>query len=140
MILALKSVIDIPESEVMSLLHASAAVSRQTAADENAMQVDAPGNSSIPTLPTVLALCVTYSMSAPALRLAIRQKVPDAAELTAILQVLKEWIDAWCAEDVQLLPQRTKKDSHGALIAAVDEKQKGSMPPLEKVCAQLCLK
>lgn len=133
MVLAMKTVIDIAEGEVMSLLHDSAAAARQKTADENAMQVDASADPSVPSLSSVLSLCVTYTMSAPALRLAIRQNLSDAAELTIVLLVLKEWIDAWCVEDVQLLPERTKKDLHGALVAVIEEKQKAALPPLEKV-------
>ena len=102
MVLALKTVIDVPEDDVVLLLHASAAAARKKTSDDNAMQVDAPADSSIPALPSVLALCVTYTMSAPALRLAIRQHISDAGELTLILQILKQWIDTWCEEDVSL--------------------------------------
>lgn len=131
--LALKTVIDVPESDVISLLHSSAVVARQMRSDDSAMQVDAAADSSIPPLPSVLSLCTTYTISAPALRLAIRQHLSDAAELTVILHVLSEWIDAWCAEDVSLLPERTKKDLHGALVPILEEKQKGALPPLVKV-------
>ena len=131
--LAMKTVIDLSEAEVMSLLQASAAATQRRVTDESAMQIDAVADSSVPALPVVLSLCVTYVMSAPALRLAIRQNISDAAELNAILQVLKGWIDAWCNEDVQLLPTRTKKDLHGAIIAVFEDKQKAALPPLEKV-------
>lgn len=134
--LALKTVIDVPESDVVSLLHSSVVVARQMQSDDNAMQVDAATDSSIPPLSSVLSLCTTYTMTAPALRLAIRQQLSDAAELTAILQTLCEWIDAWCAEDITLLPERTKKDLHGALVPALEEKQKGALPPLEKASTQ----
>lgn len=132
MLLALKTVIDIPEGDVMAFLHTSASTARQKQKDDNAMQVDATSDSAIPSLFAVLSLCVSYTMSAPALRLAIRQHLPDAAELVAILRVLNEWIDAWCAEDVHFLPERTKKDLHGALVPVL-EKQKGAIPPLERV-------
>lgn len=133
MLLALKTVMDISEGDVMALLHTSAAAARQRKPDEDAMRVDAASDSSMPSLQSVLSLCVTYTMSAPALRLAIRQHLRDAAELTVILQVLNEWINTWCAEDVPLLPKRTKKDLHGALVPVLEEKQKGALPPLDKV-------
>ncbi|GJE84877.1 hypothetical protein PsYK624_009530 [Phanerochaete sordida] len=137
MMLALKTVIDVPESDVAVLLQSSAAAARRTQSDENAMQVDAAADSSVPALSSVLALCTTYTMSAPALRLAIRQHLSDAAELTAVLQVLHQWINTWCAEDVALLPERTKKDLHGALVPVLEQKQKGTLPPLDKVLAFL---
>lgn len=134
--LSLKTVIDVPETDVVSLLHSSAAAARQKHADDSVMQIDATADSSVPALTSVLSLCTMYTMSAPALRLAIRQHLSDAAELTAILQMLNEWIDTWCAEDVALLPERTKKDLHGALIAVLEEKEKSALPPLEKVRMQ----
>ena len=103
--------------------------------DENAMQVDAVADAPTPSLHSVLSLCATYTMSAPALRLAIRKHLPDAAELTTVLRVLNEWIDAWCVEDVYLLPEKTKKDLHGALVPVFQEKQKSVLPPLDKVCS-----
>lgn len=135
MMLALKTVVDIPEADVISFLHASASASLQKQADDNAMQVDtaAPADGAVPALPAVLALCTTYTMSAPALRLALRQHLPGAAELTAVLEVLAGWVAAWCDADVPLLPERTKKDAHGALVAVLEPPQPGALPPLEKV-------
>ncbi|KIP07738.1 hypothetical protein PHLGIDRAFT_127500 [Phlebiopsis gigantea 11061_1 CR5-6] len=134
LLLSLKTVMDIPEADVIGLLHTSISAPRQKQADDNAMQVDATTpDTFVPSLQTVLALCVTYTMSAPALRLAIRQHLPDAAELTVVLQALHEMVNAWCDEDVLLLPDRTKKDPHGALVPVIEEKQKGALPPLDKV-------
>ena len=139
MLLSLKTVMDIPESDVVGLLRTPITSSQQKRTDDSAMQVDVAVDASVPSLQTVLALCVTYTMSTPALRLAIRQHLPDAAELTIVLQALHEMVNAWCAEDVLLLPERTKKDPHGALVPVIEEKQKGALPPLDKVRASRCV-
>lgn len=133
--LAMKTVIDIPEDDVVRLLQTSVAHSQKDqSADDDAMQIDTTPTTNVPTVDTVLPLCVTYTMSAPALRLALRQHLRDAGDLLAVLQILNQWIDAYCDDSVPLLPERTKRDAHGALLPVYDEtKHKAALPPLDAV-------
>ncbi len=94
------------------------------------MQVD----SGVPSLSTVLQLVITYPTSAPALRLAIRQRIADADELTAILKILTRWVGERCNEEkTQLLPSEVRKDMNGVLVPVLAEKPKGDLPSLDKV-------
>ena len=140
MTLALKAVNDIPEDHLVSFLSISVTTPRQREklplTDDSAMEVDdGPLDSSKPTLSAILPLCVTYPTSAPALRLALRTHLSDAAAVTSILEVLAEWLRSYVEEEPQLLPQGTKKDLHGALIPLYQDKRKRKdrLPPSEKV-------
>lgn len=138
-LVALKSVIDIPEDNLVSLLSVAVGISarkgKNSSANDSAMDVDAGSDSSTPALSAVLPLCVNYSTSAAALRLAFRQRLNDADALISVLEMLLEWLRSYSEDEPQLLPERTKKDLHGALIPAFEEKKnrKNMLPPLEKV-------
>lgn len=118
----------------MSILHLAVSHHRQTqSSDGTAMQVDSATSAfTIPPLPTVLARCVAYSLSVPTLRLAIRTQIRDEADLTAILQVLVDWLAAWSNAPVSLLPAQTKTDAHGAIVPVMEEAT-GDIPPIDKV-------
>lgn len=152
MIQALKTVNDIPEDHLVSFLSATIPTPRQREklplTDEQAMDVDSLPptatsniNSSTPPPPlsTVLALCITYPTSAPALRLAIRTHLNDASALTSVLQVLVEWVRGYVEEEERrFLPEGTKRDAHGALVPVDAEKEKErkekrKAPGLQKV-------
>ncbi|KAI0347456.1 hypothetical protein BDW22DRAFT_1351894 [Trametopsis cervina] len=137
-LLAIKAVVDLPESDLMALLCFTAKTPRQLekqpATDQSAMDVDittSPGDLSLASL---LPLCVTYRTTASALRLAFRKQFGDAAALTSVLEALAGWLRSYAEEGPQLLPEGTKKDLHGALIPKYEEKQKNcGLPPLEKI-------
>ncbi|KAI0689236.1 hypothetical protein BC835DRAFT_264850 [Cytidiella melzeri] len=143
MILAVKTVNDIPEDHLVSLLSTSATTARQREkqplTDDSAMEVDSGVDSSLPSLSSVLPLCVTYPTSAPALRLALRRHFSDAEALTSVLGLLAEWLRSYAEEEPQLFPEGTKKDLHGALVPLYEEqrKRKHRHPPAEKVCTLL---
>lgn len=103
-VLAIKTVRDIPEADLMSVLNASVVQHRRAQPGDEAMQVD----SGVPLPSAVLSLCVSYAVSLPALRLALRQHLRDADELTYLLQILAGWLATWTAADVSLLPSRDK--------------------------------
>ena len=140
MILAIKHVRDIPEPDLISVLHASVAhhfAQNAVTSTSDAMQVDGSGFNSggirgIPSPPAVLALCVPYPVSLPALRLALRTHLRDADELTYVLALLVGWLDQWTTEDVALLPEETTQDAHGALVP-VYPASKLEIPPVDKV-------
>ncbi|THH18195.1 hypothetical protein EW146_g2730 [Bondarzewia mesenterica] len=130
--LALQNVIDVSEDSIMSLLHSAVTSDRQQQkSDPNAMQVDTP-SSDIPTLPTVLAACVAYPTSPAALRVAIRQQLPDAEDLVCVLEVLDGWLASWCSQDVDLLPSQVSKNARGILVPMPSERVETN-PPIDKV-------
>ncbi|PSR73431.1 hypothetical protein PHLCEN_2v10723 [Hermanssonia centrifuga] len=138
MILALKTVVDLSEADVVSLIQVFvSAHCENKPSSEGAMQVDESTSVAVPSLPSVLSLCLSYPTSAAALRLAIRQQLRDSKDLTCILQILSGWLDSWCEDDVQLLPERTKKDLHGALVPVLEDKRKDTVPPVNNVLAFL---
>ncbi|CAL1700237.1 unnamed protein product [Somion occarium] len=139
MVTALTSVIDIPEDDVVSFLHEVilAQQKRQPAGGEDAMQVDSSANPDLPSLRKVLSLIVVYPVTAPAMRLAIRQQLKDAEELDAILEVIVQWIEEWCSEDPRLLPEQVKKDERGITVPIYTSKPMTDLPALDKVLAFL---
>jgi len=130
-VLALSAVIDLPESDIISLLAKVVAHHRQSNPD--AMQVDSPSPSGPPTLPAFLALCVTYSASPGPLRVALRKHLPDAEAIVCVLEVLDGWIGKWGEEELRLVPEKVKKDAHGAYVAVYAEERTPEMPPLDKI-------
>ncbi|KAI5898052.1 uncharacterized protein SCHCODRAFT_02610985 [Schizophyllum commune H4-8] len=84
---------DIPETELIEAL-AHVIALKPAAPDANAMQVDTPTTTTpdTPTLPTFLALCVAYTSSQSALRVAIRRALADAPAVLATLDVLQGWL------------------------------------------------
>ncbi|KAH8096702.1 hypothetical protein BXZ70DRAFT_331420 [Cristinia sonorae] len=134
MLLSLKNVIDIPETHLTTFLH-DVIVSKSKAQDgDDSMQVDSSSAvTSLPNLQDLLALCVTYPTSAPAMRVAIRKHLREADELVTILKVLVKWTEMWCEEESKFLPAETKKDEHGVLVPLIEEKGNGNIPPLDKV-------
>ncbi|RPD66864.1 hypothetical protein L226DRAFT_549593 [Lentinus tigrinus ALCF2SS1-7] len=122
--LAMRTVSDLPEADVMALLtQVVAAHHRTSVSDENAMDVDsAPASASTPTLPMFLAQCVVYPYTPALQRTALHKHLADAADLTVILEVLDKWI-----------VQHTEGD---ALLSATPPVTEASEPPpLDKVLA-----
>lgn len=134
-IAAFPSVVDIPESDIVSFLHdvIQTQKQRQSASDEDAMDVDAGAESELPSLPKVLALAVTYPVTAPTMRLAIKQHLQDPDELDVLLTVIVRWVEEWCSEELVLLPEQAKKDERGVMVPVFTSKDKADLPPLEKV-------
>ncbi|KAJ7168244.1 hypothetical protein C8R43DRAFT_144266 [Mycena crocata] len=135
--LGIDHVIDLPESDLMSILQFVAQRSRN--ADEaDAMDVDAPALGAIPTLPTFLNACVQYQTSAANLRAAIHQNLAQPEDVVAVLEVLDEWVGQWKGAEVIALPPKksVRKDEHGVTVLK-DGWQKddahGAYPPLIKV-------
>ncbi|KAI0751088.1 hypothetical protein C8Q80DRAFT_1099341 [Daedaleopsis nitida] len=123
--LAMRTVTDLPEDDIMSLLkQVVAAHLRTAAADEDAMQVDSASvPSTTPALSTFLAQCVVYP-STPALqRTAIRKHLPDAADLTPVLDILDKWI--------------VQQTADGALATSLTDRpeQPTDVPPVDKILA-----
>ena len=109
MTLALRSVIDIPETDVVSFLHDVISSQPKTQQDGDSMQVDVPTDTATSPVPDLLALCVTYSTSAAAMRVALRKHIREADELVVILAILVDWIEAWYGQEEKFLPEEAKK-------------------------------
>ena len=97
------------------------------------MDVDTTSDSDFPSLPRILALVVTYPVTAPTMRLAIKKHLQDADELDALLTVIVRWVEVWCSEELSLLPEQAKKDDRGVMMPVYANKSRTDLPPLQKV-------
>ncbi|OBZ70519.1 hypothetical protein A0H81_09230 [Grifola frondosa] len=72
------------------------------------------------------------------LRIALRRRLPDAADLVCVLEVLDGWLARLCTADVRLLPEGVAKDAHGVLVPVYPPaSDPAGVPPPEKVLAFL---
>ncbi|KAI0268165.1 hypothetical protein BC834DRAFT_933308 [Gloeopeniophorella convolvens] len=125
--LALDTVPDLPEIDVISLLR-STDLSRDTrqAASSNDMEVDGPATGA-PSLSSMLASCVSYNSSDAALRLAIREQLNQAEVILPILTIIDDWLVDYSSRGANLaLDVSANGDS-----APVPERK--GVPPLHKV-------
>ncbi|KAK0207011.1 hypothetical protein DFS33DRAFT_1255556 [Desarmillaria ectypa] len=135
--MAFKKVPDLLEVEIVDPLRYIITRHRQEKSD-NAMQVDGitPLNADIPSLPQFLSLCVQYSCSSAALRLAIRRCLPEAEDLVCLLDVLEGWLAQWAGRDVRLIPSKkvVEKNDKGVLVADTAVHEKGAdLPPMNDI-------
>ena len=137
MTLALKTVIDVPETDLAIFLHdviSSKSASQASAEDDNSMQIDSvSAQNSAPSVTDLLALVVMYPTSAAAMRVAIREHLREADELVVILKELTRWVEAWFNEEPKLLPEQAKKGDYGVLVPVIEVSKREDIPPLEKV-------
>ncbi|KAF9478651.1 hypothetical protein BDN70DRAFT_879661 [Pholiota conissans] len=140
-------VLDLTEVEIVESLRVVVTRHRnsQTPAPAvDAMEVDPPAtsiaSSDITSLPAMLSLLANYPTSRGPLLVVLRRYIQDAADLTAILQVLHGWIVQRINMDKQLMPTKKdlKKTEHGVWVVVgrkgeQKEKNAGEVPPLEKV-------
>ncbi|KAI0322531.1 hypothetical protein OF83DRAFT_1093764 [Amylostereum chailletii] len=119
---ALQTVIDIPEDHLLAFLR-SAVLSHAKPSNDDAMEVDSASGGM--ALREATALCVRYTMSAPALSLAFRQKLPEAENIVAVLEVLDEWLQGLSSQDKTLFPPTGK--TKGA------SKSNDGIPALDKI-------
>ncbi|KIJ56494.1 hypothetical protein M422DRAFT_238121 [Sphaerobolus stellatus SS14] len=90
---ALVHVSDLPENDIIQLLAYIVRYHRQRVEqDENAMQIGIPG---APTLARCLAMVVSYRMSPPMARLALKQHFSDAQDILYIIEILSVWLQIW---------------------------------------------
>ncbi|RDB20161.1 hypothetical protein Hypma_012958 [Hypsizygus marmoreus] len=138
--LALSNVLDLSEAEILDCLYSVVVKHRQndiaSLNDADAMQVDTV--SDLPSLPAFLSLCVTYSTSPPALRLAIRNSLKEAEDILAVLNVLADWITKWSKREVKLLPSKKDMSKNEAGIPVLNTREVNrDLPPLKSVLAFL---
>ncbi|KAF7965939.1 hypothetical protein HWV62_40764 [Athelia sp. TMB] len=132
-VLAFETVLDISESDMISLLQAVIKHHRGSAAAEDAMQVDSVPLGSVPSLPAFLFTCVSYATSPAPLRLALRQHMPAAEDVMVVLEVLDEWISEWNAFSLKLVPSMVVKNPKGVTIAKPQRIVKAGTPHLHLV-------
>ncbi|KAH9482205.1 hypothetical protein JR316_0004300 [Psilocybe cubensis] len=160
--LAFYTVLDLTESEIVETLfavvhvhHSSVAPSSSTAttkpATEDAMDVDPPTSpqkttqkpasyNTVPSLPVTLALLASYPTSRGPLLVAFRRYFVDAADITALLQVLETWVAKKTRADERLLPTKKdlKKTEQGVWVVVgrkgdkEKEKKRDEVPSLQK--------
>lgn len=141
-ILALQNVKDIPEVDIVTCLHYIIAVYQpRNTTNQNVMDVDT-GSAALkpPTLAQFLVLCVKYDSSTAALRLAFRQKLCDAEDVLAVLEVLEQWMLRWSqkASKLAVASKQTKKNEHGVVVPVLQPLGAKSDPPPQDKVRQIC--
>jgi hypothetical protein len=136
--LALRNVNDIPEAELIDTLRdcISAHVAEQKG-DRPTMDVDRPQRSpNTPlSLDRMLSLLVRYPVSGPPFRLALREILSNAEEITVVLRVLATWVAAW-GEEGAMTHVDNKINTQGLTRAskgAESEGEEGCLPRLDLV-------
>ncbi|KAJ6606417.1 hypothetical protein DFH09DRAFT_8080 [Mycena vulgaris] len=131
------NVIDLAESDLMSILQFIAEHSRYTSSD--AMEVDPPALGAVPKLSTFLNACVRYQTSPATLRAAMYQHLTQPEDVVAVLEVLDGWMVSWKGAEVIALPSKRNlvKDEHGVTVLKDGWQKGGSVahPPLNQVLA-----
>ncbi|KAJ7491244.1 hypothetical protein FB451DRAFT_1514944 [Mycena latifolia] len=132
------NVVDLAESDLMSILQFVAEHSRKMGEDD-AMEVDPPALGAVPKLPTFLNACVRHRTSPATLRAAMHQHLTQPEDVVAVLEVLDGWMMGWKGAEVIALPSKKSvlKNEHGVTVLK-DGWQKsdaGAHPPLGKVLA-----
>ncbi|KAI0053667.1 hypothetical protein FA95DRAFT_1481422 [Auriscalpium vulgare] len=93
--LAVNTVVDIPEAHVMAAIRQVVLSHRgqqqPVAADPDAMEVDTASADQPPL--SLLLECLHYAFTPAPMRLALRQQIPEAENLTALLAILVGWLD-----------------------------------------------
>ncbi|KZV76037.1 hypothetical protein PENSPDRAFT_646585 [Peniophora sp. CONT] len=122
--LALKTVIDIPESDFLAALRPVVVAHVKSSTGDDEMQVD--GSLSPPALAPFLALVVAYPTSPAPLRLAIRRHLSAPENVVAVLEVLDGWLDQTFGSERPLFISEDKTKAVG-----------DDLPPIEKIVAFL---
>jgi len=104
----------------------------RTFATDGAMQIDS-APSDLPSLPSFLSPCVSYATSPAPLRLAIRQHLSDAEDLTCVLEILSAWVAQSHSLTIELLPTDVVKNAGGVMVAQPRATKRPDGPPLDKV-------
>ena len=126
--LAFRNVPDLPEDEVVRLLRSAQGDSEPP--DAHDVQVGAT-SSDPPTLPSILAACVSYPMSDAALRMAIREQLNHAEAIIPILTVLDDWLVKLSSLGTNLILNTNV--GNNALVPTRPYSGKVEIPPIDKV-------
>jgi hypothetical protein len=126
-------VIDIPESDLVALLHVAVTAHYERSPD--AMQVDA-APAGTPALPAVLADVVRAATSPAALRLAFAQHLRAAEDVVCVLGVLDGWLVHWDDAPPPLAPapSELRANEKGVYVRTTPASaDAGDVPSLEHV-------
>ena len=137
--LALQNVNDIPEAELIDTLRDCILVHfAMRKGDGSTMDVDhAQRSLNTPlSLDRMVSLLVGYPVSGPPFRMALRETLSNAEEITAVLEVLATWVQAW-GEKEAVVPVNDRVGEHGLMkraskAAKRDGKERG-LPRLDLV-------
>lgn len=142
MLLALRYVSDIPESDLISFLHDILSLNASETSPDDAMNVDSAPSTvpSPPTVSIVLSRCVAYTTSPPSLRLSLREHIKEPEQIDRVLRILLDWLDAWCEKDERFFPEGVKNNELGVPVPIYPQATPDvDLPPLDKVCVSQCL-
>lgn len=136
--LAFKNVPDLPEDEVIKLLRSAQNDSRLP--EEHDVQVGVT-SSDTPTLPSILAACVSYPTSDAALRMAIRQQLNLAEVIAPILAILDDWLVTLSSHETRVILNANvgSVSENGPSVGVPTRPCSGKVeiPPLDKILAFL---
>lgn len=125
--LAFRSVVGISEDEMMSLVKCIIDTQRKREMNSEAMQVDS-SEPWIPPLETCLSVCISYTFTPIAMRLAIRKHLSDARDLVTILGTLDGWLYGGTEDQME-----TAFKSAATNAGLTVESHSGGSPPYPKV-------
>jgi hypothetical protein len=132
--LAFRNVPDLPENEVIKLLCSVPNDGRPH--DTQDMQVGAT-SSDTPTLPSILAACVSYPTSDAALRMAIREHLNLAGAIIPILAILDDWLVNLSSHGTNLILNASAGESGPLVVVPPPCSRKVEIPPADKILAFL---
>lgn len=133
--LTFRNVPDLPETEVIKLIRS--AQNDGQLPDTQDVEVDAT-DSDKPTLPSILAACVSYPTSDAALRLAIREQLNHAEAIAPILEIFNDWLAKLSSHGTRLiLDANVAGNGHPVVVPTQPCSGKVEIPPLDKVRPEL---
>jgi hypothetical protein len=105
--------------------------------EEHDVQVGAT-SSDTPTLPSILAVCVSYSTSDAALRMAIREQLNLAEVIIPILTILDDWLVTLSSHGTSVI-FNANVGENGPSVEVPTRPCSGKVeiPPLDKVSSEL---
>ncbi|KAF8272086.1 hypothetical protein EI94DRAFT_1567074 [Lactarius quietus] len=128
--LTLKNVLDIPEVQVIKLVHSIHGYGPPSGAHD--MQIDAMISDA--EVSSIMAACVSYPSSDAALRVAIKEQLNHAESIMPILVTIDDWL-------VKISSRETSLESSGQTITTAAPiapgPEKADIPPLDKILAFL---
>ncbi|KAG6331869.1 hypothetical protein ID866_7220, partial [Astraeus odoratus] len=125
--LALDSVVDIPEDELISSVKSIIDTQRKREGGQEAMQIDS-SEPWIPPLETCLSACISYDFSPASMRFAIRRHLSDARDLVVILKSLDGWLYGGTEDQMDVVFKSTATNADVTV-----DKHAGGSPPYPKI-------
>ena len=130
--MAFRNVPDLPENEVIKLLRSVQNDGRPPDPDTHDEQ-EGPMSSDTPTLPSILAACVSYPTSDAALRMAIREQLNHAEAIIPILAIIDDWLVKLSSRGTDLFLSARVGESGPLVVVQPPCSGKVEIPPIDKV-------